>query len=187
MPTPATLALQQHLQTQFPQAFPAQAPTVKPLKIGILQDLFAACPTVSRTGLRQYLRAYCARPTYLRALLTHAIRVDLQGHPAGVTTAQDHGYAQQRLTEWRQRKQALVAARRQARRARARPRQACPLRQAQESLEPCRKAIDSPVAAAGPARAAPRNTAIVQVSVKRRKSAPPQSVVKGINNRAERS
>jgi ProP effector len=49
--------------------------------------------------LRTALRAYTSKTSYLRALLTGASRVALDGSPAGTVTAEDETAAKARLAE----------------------------------------------------------------------------------------
>src|SRR5262245_39028071 len=59
----------------------------RPLKIGIRQDIAArgVALNVARVGLRRY----CIQIAYLHALIEGATRIDLDGQPAGVVTAEE--------------------------------------------------------------------------------------------------
>lgn len=86
------------LLERFPACFDWQDP--KPLKIGINQDLLgsgALGEGCDAKALRRMLAGYCARPRYLKTLKEGAVRVDLQGHPAGAVSAADADNARERL------------------------------------------------------------------------------------------
>lgn len=77
------------LQARYPHCFPAAGVALKPLKIGIYNDLLAPLPEgVSAVKLRHFLAWYTGRLVYRRRLKAGAVRVDLDGHPAGVVTAE---------------------------------------------------------------------------------------------------
>jgi sRNA-binding protein len=65
----------------FPHTFFANPLQVRPLKVNIDQDLFAALPEgVTPTQVRRFLGWYVHRPSYLKALVRGQGRVDLAGH-----------------------------------------------------------------------------------------------------------
>ncbi|TLU68061.1 RNA chaperone ProQ [Thalassotalea litorea] len=71
----------QHLAEKFPACFTSQG-TVKPLKVGIFQELAEALQEdekVSKTQLRQALRHYTSSWRYLKAIKKGSQRVNLQG------------------------------------------------------------------------------------------------------------
>lgn len=72
---------------RFPYAFvPAGAPTKRPLKIGIYEDLRAALPELSGTAVNAGLFDYTSGIKYAACMVPGAIRIDLQGEPAGVVS-----------------------------------------------------------------------------------------------------
>lgn len=90
-----------YLCEKFPSCFIAEG-EAKPLKIGLFQDLAEALAEdekVSKTLLRQALRSYTMSWRYLHACRDGAVRVDLNGAPAGVVDAQQAEHAAQTLAE----------------------------------------------------------------------------------------
>lgn len=89
-----------YLAEKFPLCFFAEG-TVKPLKIGLFQDLVDALvgdEKLSKTQLRHVLRAYTSNWRYLHACSeVGAVRVDLAGNPAGEIDAQQAEHAAQTL------------------------------------------------------------------------------------------
>jgi ProP effector len=90
----ATLA---ELTRQFPAAFSAEPAHVKPLKIGILRDIYAES-VVSHRRLTAAMRSYCNGVHYLKGSKEGAARFDLAGEPAGAVTAAEAESARKRLT-----------------------------------------------------------------------------------------
>lgn len=76
-----------HLSAKWPAAFNSKAP--RPLKIGIHHDIRALDGELSEDELRRALRAYATMPRYLARLDAGAVRVDLDGEPAGVVSDAD--------------------------------------------------------------------------------------------------
>ena len=88
----------------------------KPLKIGLFQDLSEALKDderVSKTQLRHALRQYTSNWRYLHGCKVGAVRVDLQGNPAGELEQEHADHAAQQLAEAK----ALVAQKRAAEKA----------------------------------------------------------------------
>ena len=83
------LAALRTLIEQFPHCFAWHAH--RPLKIGIHKDLEARGidARVARLGLHRY----CRHIAYQHALVEGAIRIDLDGQPAGTVTHQEAAYA----------------------------------------------------------------------------------------------
>jgi hypothetical protein len=74
------------LQRTFPKCFqPFGAPKL-PLKIGIFHDVKALYTTTLRHDLAAALKDYTSGVTYLRAMTAGAVRIDLDGNPAGEVT-----------------------------------------------------------------------------------------------------
>lgn len=67
----------------FPETFFFKSPV--PLKIGILEDLIDARPItedgepMSKPTIKRFLRWYCRRDNYLKAIIRSDVRIDLQG------------------------------------------------------------------------------------------------------------
>jgi ProP effector len=88
----------------FPRAFFTYGGKRKPLKLGIHKDILALKLGIAQRALSRALRAYCGNLGYLRASVTGAARIDLQGEPAGVVTADEAEHARQRLVAYLQEK-----------------------------------------------------------------------------------
>jgi sRNA-binding protein len=89
----ATIA---ELARQFPAAFAGEPSQVRPLKLGVLRDIFAQS-VISHRRIAAALRWYCTSAHYLKASTVGAIRVDLGGLPAGSVTAKEAEFAHRRL------------------------------------------------------------------------------------------
>ncbi|MGC7559499.1 RNA chaperone ProQ [Pasteurella sp. PK-2025] len=90
-----------YLVEKFPLCF-SLAGEAKPLKIGVFQDLAEALQEderVSKTQLRQALRAYTSNWRYLHGCKVGAERVDLQGNPCGVLEEEHAQHAATQLAE----------------------------------------------------------------------------------------
>ena len=90
-----------YLAEKFPLCFILEG-EAKPLKIGLFQDLAEALQDderVSKTQLRQALRQYTSNWRYLHGCREGAVRVDLQGNPAGVLEAEHVAHAAQQLSD----------------------------------------------------------------------------------------
>jgi hypothetical protein len=88
VPVPAPVTALPALMATYPAGFDWEQP--RPLKIGIHKDLLAAGfggAGIQPAEIHRALVRYCHRPLYRKALRAGAIRVDLQGQPAGVVTA----------------------------------------------------------------------------------------------------
>ena len=100
-----TNAILAYLYEIFPQCFVAEG-EVKPLKIGLFQDLadkLAEDPKVSKTQLRVALRRYTSSWRYLKSIKQGAIRVDLDGNSCGELEAEHIEHAQKTLKESQER------------------------------------------------------------------------------------
>ena len=101
-----------HLAEWFPQTFVLEKYLPhRPLKIGICPDILARCPFLTRRELGTVLGVYASRVMYLQSLVAGAIRIDLDGNPAGEVSAADAEHAAATL--------AGILASREARRAAA--------------------------------------------------------------------
>ena len=90
-----------YLAEKFPLCFTLEG-EAKPLKIGLFQDLSEALQDderVSKTQLRHALRQYTSNWRYLHGCREGAVRVDLQGKPAGVLDTEHVAHAAQQLAE----------------------------------------------------------------------------------------
>lgn len=89
---------------QFPKAFFPKSHLVKPLKLGISEDIIDVYERLevrpfSKKLLREALNYYTASKSYLLAQKPEAPRLDLFGEPNGIVTAEQAMYAQQRYAE----------------------------------------------------------------------------------------
>jgi len=76
----------------FPAAFALDPTLVRPLKLGIKDDIYA-CSGMSHRRVTAALKAYCDSLHYLASCTEGAVRVDLTGAAAGVITAKEAQYA----------------------------------------------------------------------------------------------
>jgi ProP effector len=89
------------LSDHFPAAFLKKASEVKPLKIGIFDDIIdfyerLDSPPFSKKSLREALNYYSASPAYLNCQKANVARVDLFGNEVDVVTDEQAKYAYQR-------------------------------------------------------------------------------------------
>lgn len=88
----------------FPAAFFKKGNQIKPLKIGIFDDIIdfyerLDSPPFSKKSLREALSYYSASPAYLNCQKPDAARVDIYGNEVDVVTPDQAKYAHQRYTE----------------------------------------------------------------------------------------
>src|SRR6476646_5473046 len=84
----------------FPQTFVLEKHLPhRPLKVGIAADILARCPVITRRELGPVLGIYAKRVMYLQSLVAGAIRIDLDGNPAGEVSAADAEHAAATLAE----------------------------------------------------------------------------------------
>ena len=95
-PAPASAPNILALAETYPACFDGENP--RPLKLGIHRDLMAA--GFEKAAVKRTLARYCNRPRYRKALRAGAIRIDLQGQPAGVVTAAEAETARADLAAW---------------------------------------------------------------------------------------
>lgn len=86
----------------FPSAFFKKSHGVKPLKIGIFEDLIdfyerLDSPSFSKKSLKEALNYYSGSPAYLKCQKLHAARVDLYGNEVDTVTLEQAQYAQLRF------------------------------------------------------------------------------------------
>jgi ProP effector len=84
------------LVVAFPAAFTLDPTLIRPVKLGIKEDVCARS-AISRRLITAALRFYCHSVHYLRASTEGAVRIDLAGEPAGTVTAAEARYATERL------------------------------------------------------------------------------------------
>jgi ProP effector len=89
----ATIA---ELVLAFPAAFTRDTGSVRPLKLGIKEDLYAKCD-MSHRRMTAALRSYCNSVDYLMATAQGAVRIDLVGQPAGIVTEAEAKHAMEAL------------------------------------------------------------------------------------------
>ncbi|MCW8833415.1 MAG: RNA chaperone ProQ [Colwellia sp.] len=90
-----------YLAEKFPECFSVKG-KVKPLKIGIFQDLaekLSDDETVSKTRLRQALRHYTSSWRYLKAIKLGTFRVDIDGKEVAEVDQEQADYASNTLKE----------------------------------------------------------------------------------------
>lgn len=84
------------LQKLFPKTFPKNPNPKFPLKVGILDDLYARSDEIgiSNEDIQLAIKTWCKSSRYWDATKEGAARIDLDGNPAGVVDAK--GAAQAR-------------------------------------------------------------------------------------------
>jgi len=92
----ANMAALQLLSEAYPNAFDRK--NVRPLKIGIQDDLIAD-EKVAKNKIKRALASYVRSLNYLRALREGVDRVDINGEPSGVVTAEEALHAKGKLKE----------------------------------------------------------------------------------------
>lgn len=88
----------------FPNAFFKKGSQIKPLKIGIFDDIIdfyerLDSPPFSKKSLREALSYYSASPAYLSSQKANVARVDVYGNEVDVVTEDQAKYAYQRHQE----------------------------------------------------------------------------------------
>jgi ProP effector len=89
----ATIA---ELVAAFPVAFTLDPKLVRPVKLGIKDDLYGQS-ALSHRRITAALRAYCNSVHYLEACAEGSVRIDLAGEPAGTVTAAEAHHAREGL------------------------------------------------------------------------------------------
>jgi|GEM_PF-1165555 len=92
------------LAEHFPAAFFKKGVQIKPLKIGIFDDIIdfyerLETPPFSKKVLREALNYYSASPAYLKCQKANTARVDLFGNEVDVVTDEQEKYAHQRYQQ----------------------------------------------------------------------------------------
>ena len=88
------------LAERFPLAFFPRHFTKKPLKVGIDRDAKARCPDLLFTDIARAIKDYVSGPKYWLAMVEGAVRVDLDGSPAGTVGDAAAAYAAKRLRDY---------------------------------------------------------------------------------------
>ncbi|HEY5718566.1 MAG TPA: ProQ/FinO family protein [Motiliproteus sp.] len=83
----------------YPLAFSRDS--VKPLKIGIQEDLVSD-GKLAAGKIKRALASYVRSPLYYKSMQEGAERVDLEGKPAGLVTAEEAAHAKEMLKKIRQ-------------------------------------------------------------------------------------
>jgi sRNA-binding protein len=84
------------LVAAFPAAFTLDPMLVRPVKLGIKDDLYKQS-AISHRCIAMALRAYCNSVQYLEGSVEGAVRIDLAGEPAGTVTATEARHAREAL------------------------------------------------------------------------------------------
>lgn len=92
------------LVEHFPSAFFSKPKQIKPLKIGLYDDLIdfyerLESPPFSKKLLREALNYYSGSPAYLNSQKSGAARVDLYGNEIDEVTEEQAKYAHQRYQQ----------------------------------------------------------------------------------------
>ncbi|MDP1604222.1 MAG: ProQ/FinO family protein [Legionella sp.] len=88
----------------FPNAFFKKASHIKPLQIGIFDEIIAFyerldSPPFSKKALREALSYYSSSPAYLNCQKANVARIDLYGNEVDVVTEDQAKYAYQRYQQ----------------------------------------------------------------------------------------
>jgi ProP effector len=99
------------LAERWPKCFAVYEGRRRPLKLGIHKDILAAVDgALTPLELGRALGAYCSNKVYLSNTRTGAWRLDLDGNPAGIVTADEEAHAKATLAGIRAKKEARTAA-----------------------------------------------------------------------------
>ena len=99
------------LAETFPKCFAVYQERRRPLKLGIHLDIQAALDgVITSAELSNALGAYCANQAYRGRTLQGAWRLDLNGEPAGVVTADEEAHAKTALARIKAKRAARAAA-----------------------------------------------------------------------------
>ena len=86
------------LVAAFPAAFSAEPRHVRPLAIGIRQQIYARCSfSHSHRSVGDALRRYTKCAAYLATIIEGAVRVDLDGATSGNVTAMEAAHAAEQI------------------------------------------------------------------------------------------
>lgn len=92
------------LAEHFPSAFQLKPKLVRPLKIGIFDDIIdfyerLDSPPFSKKLLREALNYYSGSPAYLSCQKANMPRIDLYGNEVDMVTQEQENYARQRFQQ----------------------------------------------------------------------------------------
>ena len=90
------------LGEHYPTVFVRDYQLHKPLKVDIASDIHLRHRKLDRCALGGALLRYTGRPSYLRALVSGALRLDLDCRPAGVVSVWEEELARERLAAIRE-------------------------------------------------------------------------------------
>jgi ProP effector len=111
-----TLALLEILLERWPEIFPSLPAAMRPLAVGIDQEIASLLTDYSPDQIRRAI-AFWRRlhpVAYQKTLAAGGPRYDLSGSPQGEVTPQEQERAMQQLAAWSANRQAKLAARKQA-------------------------------------------------------------------------
>jgi len=95
----------------YPKCFSIYEERRRPLKLNIHLDIQAALDSaITPAELHRALGTYCSNPIYLGTLRKGAWRLDLNGEPAGVVTADEEAHARETLARIKAKQKARQAA-----------------------------------------------------------------------------
>lgn len=97
----------------FPAAFFKHSKQIKPLKIGIFDDIIdfyerLENPPFSKKILREALNYYSSSPAYLSCQTKEKARIDLYGNEVDMVTEEQAKYAYRRFQQYYVEKRAIV-------------------------------------------------------------------------------
>jgi sRNA-binding protein len=99
------------LAETFPRSFFVYEGRRRPLKIGIDKDVLTALDgVITPAELHRALGFYCSNPAYLSHTRKGAWRLNLDGEPAGVVSADEEAHAREILVRIKAKKKARTAA-----------------------------------------------------------------------------
>lgn len=98
------------LVSTFPNAFSRKPKEIKPLKIGILEDIYQHLdnlnyPEFNKQDIKQAIQFYSSSPMYLNCQKEDSARVDLFGQEVDVVNHEQAKYAQLRFEQKQLQKQ----------------------------------------------------------------------------------
>ncbi|WP_255611749.1 ProQ/FINO family protein [Marinobacterium arenosum] len=109
----ANMAALQQLMDAYPSVFDRN--NMRPLKIGIQEDLIAD-EKVAKNKIKRALASYVRSLNYIRSIREGVERIDINGQPAGLVTAEEALHAKNKLRDInKQRRQQQVEREREER------------------------------------------------------------------------